>query len=53
MKKKKLKKKLSLKNEIKKEKGANRMDTKVKIKKEKDIKTEDEGWEEKAGLIKT
>jgi len=48
MKKKKLKKKLSLKNEIKKEKGANKMDTKLKIKKEKDIKTEDEDWKEKA-----
>jgi len=47
MKKKKLKKKLSLKNEIKKEKGINRVDTKFKVKKEKDIKTEIEDWEEK------
>jgi len=47
MKKKKLKKKLSLKNEIKKEKGVNTVNTKFKVKKEKDIKTEIEDWEER------
>jgi len=47
MKKKKLKKKLSIKNGIKKEKGLNSVDTKFKVKKEKDIKTEIEDWEEK------
>ena len=47
MKKKKMKKKLSLKNDIKKEKGIDRVDTRVKVKKEKDIKTEIDDWEEK------
>jgi len=47
MKKKKLKKKLSLKNEIKKEKSVNTVNTKFKVKKEKDIKTEIEDWEER------
>merc|ERR1719397_614638 len=36
MKKKKMKKKLSLKNVIKKEKGSERVDTKVKVKKERE-----------------
>merc|ERR1712032_1348621 len=47
MMKRQLKKKLSLKNVIKKEKGNERVDTKVKVKREKDIKTEDEDFEEK------
>jgi len=47
LKKKKLKKKLSLKNEIKKEKSVNTVNTKFKVKKEKDIKTEIEDWEER------